>query len=176
MAGQELMLSGNVEVRFPDGSTGLVPAQYASSVAQATGGGQMSLGQMGDVALGVYDAFSADSVKRSAKRARKRRKELEDLQAEYLKIDAGKTAERDDKLDLIWQKQRELDKAQTRALEKSYKSMLVNALAAGGRVLAPGTGAGMGLGFGNQALLAGMAGFGVGAILFGDDDDEDDDE
>lgn len=183
MAGEMVPANGQpVQITMPNGEQAWVPPAYAGQIIQMMSGGGTGRGgggitSMVDAGAAIFEGFSADTVRRQAKRARKRRNELETLQDEYLKIVPTAAGERDLKLKEIWEKQRQLDRAQTRALETGYKGMIVSALANGVRAIAPGRGGGGAMmGFDNQGLFAGLAGFSVGALLFKDDSDDDDDE
>ena len=170
-----------VQITMPDGTQAWVPPQYAGDIIRMLSGGGRAGGggltSMVDAGAAIFEGFSADTVRRQAKRARKKRRELEDLQAEYFKIQPTASGERDLKLKEIWDKQRDLDRAQTRALETGYKGMIVSALANGVRAIAPSRGGGgLSMGFDNQGLFAGLAGVSVGALLFKDDSDDDDDD
>lgn len=182
MAGSEMVPANGqpVQITMPNGEQAWVPPAYAGQIIQMMNGGGRGgggLSSMVDAGAAIFEGFSADTVRRQAKRARKKRRELETLQDEYLKILPSAAGERDLKLKEIWDKQRELDRAQTRALETGYKGMIVGALANGVRAIAPGRGGwGAMMGFDNQALVGTLAGFSVGALLFKDDSDDDEDD
>lgn len=139
------------------------------------GGGRFDLTQASDAAQAAYDMLTSDNMRSLALRARDERRELARMKDALRELpDSVSTATLRDKVAAILDKQADVDRAQTEAIELGYKVTFANGLAAGGRFLgrlSGGGGGNGGMGMNMSAILPTIAALGVAAIIWDDDDD-----
>lgn len=179
--GSWVTLTGGATVFVPANQMGYLMqgggAQQGAAGGGGGGGGNFNLPMAVDAGQAVYNILSYDNMRDHADRARRKRRELRRLKEELQEIpDSASVATLRDKMVQIVDKQEEVDRAQTEAIEIGTKVVLVDGLAAGGRFLGRlGTAGNGGGGAGNNpmmnAVVPAIATLGVAALIWGDDDD-----